>query len=80
MGLLPRARSKGIGTRLLEAIDAWARRVGVTRLELTVMAHNLAAIGLYSRRGYAAEGVRRQSLVVDGQPVDELVMSKILTD
>ncbi len=78
MELLPRARGRGIGARLLEAIDAWARRVGVNRLELTVMAHNLAAIGLYARRGYAGEGVRRHSLVVDGKPIDELVMSKIL--
>ncbi len=77
MGLLPRARGRGVGTKLLAAIDEWAARVGVTRLELTVMAHNLPAIGLYSKRGYAAEGVRRHSLVVDGQPVDELVMAKI---
>jgi RimJ/RimL family protein N-acetyltransferase len=77
MGLLPRARGKGIGTKLLSAIDQWAAGVGVTRLELTVMAHNLPAIGLYSKRGYAAEGVRRHSLVVDGRPVDELVMAKI---
>jgi len=79
MGLLPRARGRGIGTQLLQAMDAWAGRVGVTRLELAVMAHNLAAIGLYSRRGYAAEGVRRHSLIVDGEPVDELVMAKILS-
>jgi len=37
----------------------------------------MPAIGLYSKRGYAAEGVRRHSLVVDGKPVDELVMAKI---
>ncbi len=78
MGLLPEARGRGIGSELLGAIDAWAATVGVTRLELTVMAHNLPAIGLYSKRGYAAEGVRRHSLIVDGKPVDELVMAKIL--
>ena len=79
MGLLPRARGRGIGTQLLQAIDAWAGRVGVSRLELTVMAHNLPAIGLYAKRGYAAEGVRRHSLIVDGKPVDELVMAKIVS-
>lgn len=77
MGLLPEFRNRGIGTKLLAAIDEWAGRNAVTRLELTVMAHNLRAIGLYSRRGYVAEGVRRHSLIVEGKPVDELVMAKI---
>jgi RimJ/RimL family protein N-acetyltransferase len=80
MGLLPEFRGRGFGTKLLGAIDEWAVRSGVSRLELTVMAHNLPAISLYSRRGYAAEGVRRHSLVVDGSPVDELVMAKIIED
>lgn len=77
MGLLPAFRGRGIGTKLLAAIDEWADRNEVTRLELTVMAHNLRAISLYTRRGYAAEGVRRHSLIVDGEPVDELVMAKV---
>lgn len=78
LGLLPSARGQGLGTKLLARIDDWARLSGVTRLELTVMAHNLPAISLYAKRGYAAEGVRRHSLIVDGRAVDELVMAKIL--
>lgn len=78
IGLLPRARGRGLGTRLLGAIDEWARRDGVSRLELTVMVHNVAAIGLYRKCGYVQEGVRRRSLVVDGRPVDELLMAKLL--
>lgn len=77
MGLLPQARGQGRGAKLLAGIDQWAQQNKVTRLELTVMAHNTSAIGLYTKRGYAAEGVRRHSLIVDGQPVDELVMAKI---
>jgi RimJ/RimL family protein N-acetyltransferase len=78
MGLLPQARGQGLGTKFLREIDLWAKRFSVTRLELTVMAHNTAAIRLYAKHGYAAEGVRRASLIVDGEPVDELVMAKIL--
>ena len=78
MGLLPRARGRGLGTRLLGAIDDWALRDGVSRLELTVMVHNAPAIGLYRKCGYFQEGVRRRSLIVDGVPVDELLMAKLL--
>lgn len=78
LGLLPRARGRGLGTRLLGAIDDWARRDGVSRLELTVMVHNAAAIGLYRKCGYVQEGVRHRSLIVDDIEVDELLMAKLL--
>jgi RimJ/RimL family protein N-acetyltransferase len=78
IGLLPRARGRGLGTRLLGAIEDRAVRDGVSRLELTVMVHNTAAIGLYRKCGYVQEGVRRRSLIVDGRPVDELSMAKLL--
>lgn len=78
LGLLAEARGLGWGRRLLAAVDEWAAGVGVHRLELTVMVHNQAAIGLYRRCGYQEEGVRRCSLIVDGECVDELAMAKLL--
>jgi RimJ/RimL family protein N-acetyltransferase len=42
------------------------------------MVHNAPAIGLYRKCGYFQEGVRRRSLIVDGVPVDELLMAKLL--
>ena len=78
LGLLPKARGGGLGTRFLCAIDDWAVREGVSRLELTVMAHNTAAIGLYRKCGYVREGLRHRSLIVDGVEVDELLMAKLL--
>jgi RimJ/RimL family protein N-acetyltransferase len=68
----------GIGHRLLAALDDWAADAGLERLELTVMAHNEGAIALYERAGYVHEGVKRHAIHVDGQPVDELVMGKLL--
>lgn len=68
----------GIGGLLLEAIEEWARAVGITRLELTVMAHNARAIALYRRHGFEPEGTKRESLIVDGAIVDELAMAKLL--
>jgi len=78
LGMLPRARGRGLGTRFLGAIDEWADREGVSRLELTVMAHNAAAIGLYRKCGYVQEGVRRRSVILDGVAIDELLMAKLL--
>jgi RimJ/RimL family protein N-acetyltransferase len=78
MAVVAAHQGRGIGHRLLTALDAWAAEVGVSRLELTVMAHNERAIALYERAGYAREGVKREAIRVDGRSVDELVMGKLL--
>lgn len=69
---------QGIGTRLLQTLDGWAREQGLHRLELTVQAHNDAAVALYRKLGFEIEGTRRHSLLVDGVWVDELLMAKLL--
>jgi RimJ/RimL family protein N-acetyltransferase len=42
------------------------------------MVHNARAISLYTRMGFRIEGTRHRSMIVDGQPVDELLMAKLL--
>lgn len=75
IGLVPAARHRGIGARLMRAaIDgAWAR--GLTRIELSVRADNANAQALYKRLGFEPEGLRRRSVRVDGQYHDSLAMA-----
>ena len=54
LGVLARAAGQGLGTALLHQAREWAAAHGLHRLELTVMAHNTRAIGLYERMGFAA--------------------------
>jgi RimJ/RimL family protein N-acetyltransferase len=78
IGVRREAAGRGLGGRLLERLEEWAREVGVSRLELTVMEHNERAIRLYERQGYELEGRRRSSLRVGGRYVDELALAKLL--
>lgn len=78
IGVLAAASGKGLGTGLLEEAKRWAAAHGLHRLELTVMAHNYRAIGLYKRMGFVVEGRRSECLFVDGQFVDELYMAMLL--
>jgi RimJ/RimL family protein N-acetyltransferase len=78
-GVLGRFAGRGIGTRLFEAGETWARDQGIRRLELTVMVHNVVAIRLYERRGFVNEGTRKGSMLVDGALVDEFYMGKLLS-
>ena len=78
MAVLEDHQSRGIGTELLAAVDSWATSVGISRLDLTVMSDNVAALALYDRAGYSLEGRKRDAIIVDGRAVDELVMGKPL--
>jgi RimJ/RimL family protein N-acetyltransferase len=77
-GVLQGFCGQGFGTWLFSELEQWARRNGVRRMELTVMAHNDRAINLYRKMGYEIEGSRRDSLLVNGAYVDEYYMGKLL--
>lgn len=79
VGVLQAYAGQGIGTRLFEELEAWARRLGyIHRLELTVMTHNARAIGLYRKMGFEIEGTKRHSIRAGGEYIDEYSMSKLL--
>ena len=64
-----------MATRMIEHVLGWSREVGLRRVELTVHTTNLRAIGVYLRHGFKVEGLRRSSLLVDGEYVDEYLMA-----
>lgn len=68
---------RGIATALVREAVAWSVGVGLNRLELTVHTSNLAAISVYLRCGFEVEGIRRNSLFIDGRYVDEYLMALI---
>jgi RimJ/RimL family protein N-acetyltransferase len=71
-------RRRGIGLALMEAAEAWARGVGVLKIELHVFPHNEAAIALYQRLGYEREGLRRRHYRRGEEFVDAILMAKEL--
>jgi len=77
-GILAAGRGQGVGTALFARLDDWARENGVHRLELTVECRNTVALRLYQRAGFLIEGLRRDSMRVDGAWVDEYLMSKLI--
>lgn len=50
------ARGKGVGSALLQSVEAHARRHGCTELRLEVRTDNAAALSLYERLGYRRIG------------------------
>lgn len=78
MGVAAAWQGKGVGSMLLaaalEVADNW---MNLHRVELTVYADNEAAIGLYRKFGFEAEGLLRDYAVRDGQWVDTLSMARL---
>ena len=68
-------RRRGIGTALLDAATAWARDVGVAKLELHVFPWNTAAIALYESFGFEREGVRRRHYLRADGYADAILMA-----
>lgn len=79
LALLPDARGRGGGRRLMEAALAHAREAGVHKVELEVFPDNAAAISLYASCGFAVEGLRRDHhLRRDGTRRSALLMALLL--
>ena len=72
----PRRQSGGLGTRMLQIAESYAReRLGMRRLEMQVLGMRGDLIAWYARRGYKATGEKR------GFPYEQLVSgAKALRD
>ena len=77
LGLMVEAghRRQGVGTALLEEAVAWARTVGVRKLELHVFPWNEPALRLYESFGFEREGYRKRHYDRDGELVDAILMA-----
>jgi ribosomal protein S18 acetylase RimI-like enzyme len=59
----PTAQGRGLGRRLLQATEAWARGRGYRRITLNVFATNVRARALYEKAGYEAETLHYHKLL-----------------
>ncbi len=75
IALLPEARHRGLGRRLMQAAieKAWAN--GLARIELSVRVDNMNALALYERCGFVREGLLRRAHRIDGVDHDVLAMA-----
>ena len=80
LALVKRVSGMGVGTELMWTLEEEARRLGATRLHLTVWSANPAAIRVYNKVGYEECGRRRGWVLLDsGDECDHIDMTKILS-
>ncbi|MDX2248493.1 MAG: GNAT family N-acetyltransferase [Bacteroidia bacterium] len=78
VGVHENYRRRGIGTWLFTEIEKWAWDQNIRRMELLVLTQNKPAISLYRKMGFQIEGTKRESYLLNGEYLDEYLMSKLL--
>lgn len=76
--VIPAWRGRGIGTELMRAVEAEARRLGRHRLLLDVVRTNEAAARLYMAAGFRGTGRRVHQRMGDGQTREVVEWGKAL--
>jgi RimJ/RimL family protein N-acetyltransferase len=80
IGIREAYTGQGIGTRLFQALEAWARQHGIRRLHLTVETDNGRALALYHKMGFQIEGHIKHALQIQGQWYYDYVMAKAIRE
>lgn len=78
MGLLPSHRGQGLGTKLLTRALEHARSTDLEKIELSVYAHNEAAIKLYRKCGFTEFGKIKHYRKLKSRYFDSLEMELFL--
>jgi RimJ/RimL family protein N-acetyltransferase len=69
---------RGAATQLVVQALEWAKSSALRRVELTVHTTNLRAVNVYLKCGFQVEGLRRCSLLVNGEYVNEYLMAHLI--
>ena len=73
--------NKGYGTEATKLAQKYAfEELKLNRLELEVFSHNIRGIKAYEKAGFKKEGTRRQSLYMNNQYSDEVLMAMLQED
>ena len=73
----PRARRRGVGRALVDAVALLARQAGAEDLFLEVAVDNAAAIALYESRGFSHAGVRKGYYNREGAPAADAAVLRL---
>jgi len=75
IGVHKSVRGLGLGKAIMEDLLRWAREEGVRKVTLAVFATNQSAVALYQSLGFKEEARLRGQVVLEGRPVDEVLMA-----
>ncbi len=79
IGVHPEKQGQGVGRLLFNAVMEWAKRETIYRITLYTLANNNRAIELFCSGGFRKIQLRKNFVIINGQPFDDVVMEWIST-
>ncbi len=78
VAIAPSERGRGLASHMVREVVARAfSHPQIERVELNVYSWNVAAIRAYARQNFVKEGVRRSSVLIDGERWDTVMMAML---
>lgn len=74
------ARGRGVSAAALSLVVVAAKRLGVRKLVIEVLATNARAIDFWTRSGFARVGVLREHYLHAGRHLDVVLMERLLAE
>jgi ribosomal protein S18 acetylase RimI-like enzyme len=71
-------RGQGLGSKLIQYIEVWAKEQHIHRIELTVNTLNQSAFDLYTKLGFEIEGIKKHTTLIRGEYTDDYMMAKLI--
>jgi RimJ/RimL family protein N-acetyltransferase len=78
IGVLKQYHGLGIGRMLSEQLLHHAKKVGIRRIEVTVVRLNIISFNLCKKFGFEVEGVKKNSIRIDTVLHDELFLARLI--
>ncbi|GAB6283753.1 MAG: hypothetical protein STSR0008_25580 [Ignavibacterium sp.] len=79
MCVLNNYRGQGIGTRLLERLEEICIEENkIKKIEFEVFSNNAIGLKLYRKMNYEVEGIKKKSIIKDGNEIDMIMMGKCI--
>lgn len=78
IGVAKTAQHQGVGKQLMTGLKREARRRGIHRIQLNVLATNVAARQFYAQQGFQVESCARDAFFIDGHYVDDYGLAYLL--
>ncbi|WP_179037912.1 arsinothricin resistance N-acetyltransferase ArsN1 family A [Paenibacillus sp. URB8-2] len=72
------SRGQGVGSSLLQALEDVAKEEDFYKIVLFTFPFNQQGQGLYRKMGYREVGIFEKQGIMDDQPIDVMIMEKLL--
>ena len=78
ISMLDKYTHNGIGNKMLQILEKWARENGVHKIECEIRHENIASIANCIKNGFVITGIHYDAVFINNKWINEYILEKIL--